>query len=110
MGLNVDIYREEYDNAKLFILKYPINEFTDGKHSLVSEFPHIFLFGKLYKKNVINLSKNDCVNLLMKISTVPESQKILIFYLFDVQRRLNNIRGMYAQCKGNPKEYDKLLR
>ena len=110
IGANVDIDKEEYDKAKSFRSQYPINEFTDGEHGLVAAFPHIFMFGKAYKKDVSNLSRKDCIHLLMQFSSVPASCQMLIFYLFDIQRRHDNIRGVSARRKSDPKAFDKLSK
>jgi len=53
IGVNVDIDKEEYNKAKSFRSQYPINEFTDGEYGLVAAFPHIFMFGKAYKKMLV---------------------------------------------------------
>ena len=68
------------------------------------------MFGKAYKKNVSNLKKNDCAHLLMQFSAVPATCQLLIFYLFDIQRRHDNIRGMSARRKGDPKAFDELSK
>ena len=54
IGVNVEKDKEEYDMAKSFRSQYPINEFTEGKYGLVAAFPHIFMFGRAYKKNTSN--------------------------------------------------------
>ena len=96
IGANVDIDKEEYDKAKSCRSQYPINEFTDGEHGLVAALPHIFMFGKAYKKDVSNLSRKDFIHLLMQFSSVPASCQMLMFYLFDIQRRHDNICGVSA--------------
>ncbi len=91
IGLNVDADREEYDKAKSFRSQYPINEFTDGEYGIVAAFPHVFMFAMTYNKNVSDLT-------LMQFSAIPVTCQMLIFYLFDIQRRHGNIRGM-STCR-----------
>ena len=110
IGVNVDTDKKEYDKAKSFRSQYPINEFTDGEHGLVAAFPHIFMFGKAYKKDVSNLTRKDCVHLLMQFSAVAATCQMVIFYLFDIQRRHDNIRGMSTRRKGDPTAFDKLSK
>ena len=46
----------------------------------------------------------------MQFSAVPVSCQMLIFYLFDMKRRHDNIRGMSACCKSDPNAFDKLSK
>jgi len=97
--VNAEKDKEEYDKAKSFRSQSPINEFTEGEHGLVAAFPHVFMLGKAYKKNVSNLTTKDCTHLLMQVSAVPASCQMLIFYLFDIKRRHDNICGMSTVAK-----------
>ena len=107
LGINVDSEREEYNKAKSFRAQYPINEFTEGEYGMVGAFPHVFLFGKGYKKNASDLNLNDCAHLLLQFHDVPATCQMLLFYLYDVQRRHGNIRGMSTRRKADPKAFDK---
>ena len=41
------------------------------------------------------------MHLLMQFTNAPSSCTMLIFYLFDIKRRHQNIRGMSAKVKGD---------
>ena len=109
-GINVEADRAEYDKAKSFRADLPVNEFSDGELPLVGAFPNVFMLGKAYDKEVCNVNLKDCVHLLMQFSAVPAKCTMLLFYLFDVQRRHANIRGMSARRKANPKAFEEMSR
>jgi hypothetical protein len=100
-ALNVDSDKEECDNAKSFQPQCPIHEFTDGEYGIVVAFPHVFLFGIAYNKNVSNLTQHDCIHLLMQFSAVPATCQMLTFYQFDIQRRHSNTCGMSSHHKAD---------
>jgi hypothetical protein len=109
MGINVDKEKAEY-NAKSFRSQYPVNEFVHGEFGLVAAFPHVFMFGKAYKKDVSNLSLSDCSHLLLQFSSVAARCSILIFFLFDIQRRHDNIRAMAGRHRANPMAFEELSK
>ena len=108
MNVNQDI--EDYVNATSFRSQFPVNEFASGEFGLVAAFPHVFMFGTAYKKNVSNLSLNDCSHLLLQFLAAAAKCQVLIFYLFDIQRRHSNIRGVSSRRKSDPLAFDKLSR
>jgi hypothetical protein len=110
MGINVDTEKEKYIDSKSFRSQYPVNEFTTGEFGLVAAFPHIFMFGKAYKKHVSNLKQKDCIHLLMQFCSAAAQCRTLLFYLFDIQRRHSNIKGMSARRHANPEAFDELAQ
>jgi hypothetical protein len=106
IGLNVEKEKEEYEKAKSFRSQYPINEFTEGRYGLVAAFPHVFMFGTAYKKDTSNLKLKDCQHCLLQFTAVPAKCKILQIFLYDIQRRHQNIQGMAASRKQDPLHFD----
>ena len=108
IGINVDADREEYNKSKSVRSQYPINEFIDGEYGIVAAFPHVFMFGTAYNKNISNLMQSDCIHLLMQFSAMPAICQMLIFYLFDILlRKHGNMRGMSTHCRADPTTFDK---
>ncbi len=58
-----------------------------------------------YNKDVSNLNENDCIHILMQFIAMSSSCVMLIFYLFDLKRRHQNIRGMAAKAEKDPKAF-----
>jgi len=82
-------------------LQYPIRDFTDGEYGIVAAFPHVFMFGMGYNKNISNLTQNDCIHILMQFSAIPTTYQMLTFYLFDIQRRHDNIHERSTHNKAD---------
>lgn len=77
---------------------------------MVAAFPQIFMFGTAYKKNVRNLTLKDCSHLLLQFSAAAGKCQVLIFYLFDIQRRHSNIQGVSSRKKSDPLAFDQLSK
>ena len=110
IGINVDQEKQHYENSKSFRSQYPVNEFTSGEYSLVAAFPNIFMFGKAYKKNVSNLNQKDCIHLLSQFSSAAATCSMLVFYLFDIQRRHKNIRNIAAKRNTNKEAFEEFSK
>ena len=80
--------------------------FSNGKYGAVAAFPHVFMFGTAYNKNVSNITQNDSIHLLMQFSVVPATCQMLIFYLFDIHRRHSNICEMSTYRKADPSKFN----
>ncbi len=76
---------------------------------MVAVFPNVFMMGTAYKKYVIKINKKDCVHLLMKFTAIPSLCKMLIFYLFDLKQRHQNIRGMAEKVTGDPEAFGSFI-
>ena len=46
----------------------------------------------------------------MQFSAVPATCQLLIFYLFDIRRRHDNISGMSTRCKRDPRGFNELSK
>ena len=106
LNVNVTDEKEQYNLRKSYRSEMPIDEFGRGDYALVGAFPHIFMLGCAYPKQVNNLSQKDCIHLLLQFSAVPSSCSMLIFYLFDIRRRHSNIRGMATKRNADPKAFE----
>ena len=109
IGVNVDPEKEEYERHKSLRSMHPINEFEQGDYGLIAAFPHIFMLGKGYASATSNLSERDCAHLLLQFTTAPSSCSLLIFYLFDIKRRFENVRGMSAKASKDPKAFAEFI-
>ena len=77
--INVDADREEYNKAKSFQSQYTINEFTDGEYGIVVAFPHVFMLGTAYNKNISNLMQSDLF--IFSCNFLQCLQPVKCFYL-----------------------------
>ena len=68
------------------------------------------MFGKAYMKDTSNLTLSDCSHLLLQFSSVAARCQMLIFFLYDIQRRHDNIRGMAGRRKTDPKAFEALSK
>ncbi|KAL7549323.1 hypothetical protein ACHAWF_017111 [Thalassiosira exigua] len=109
--LNIDVTQEneEYNQAKSYRSEYPVNEFERGDYGLVAAFPHVFMLGTAYKKAIGNINEEDCRHLLMQFTAVPSSCAHLVFFLFDVKRRHQNISGMAAKVRNDRLAFQKFV-
>ena len=76
---------------------------------MVAVFPNVFILGTAYKKDVSKLNEKDCIHLLMQYTAIASSYMMLIFYLFDLKRRHQNIKGVAAKVKGDPGAFESFV-
>ena len=108
LGIDIDKEKRKYENLKSYRTEHPVNEFTTNEFSLVAAFPNVFMFGKAYNKHVSNLNRKDCIHLFNQFSSTAATCRLLIFYLFDIQRRHNNIRGISGRYNADREAFEKL--
>jgi len=109
IGVNISEEEAKYNASKSYRSEVPVNEFEKGEFGLVAGFPHVCLLGTAYNKKSCNLSESDCLHLLMQYTNIPATCKLLIFYLFDIKRRHQNICGMSAKVKGDSVAFNKFV-
>lgn len=106
--MNIDITAQEanrrkqenYDINTSIRAEDPLNEFENNDYALSMAFPDIFLFGKAYGKRS-GLSPTQIKHLLYQYTTAAATNRTLIFYLFDQQKRHKNTQGVKAKIYQN---------
>jgi hypothetical protein len=68
------------------------------------------MFDKAYKKNVSNLKQKDCIHLLSQFSSAAATCSMLVFYLFDIQQRHNNIRNIATKRNADKKAFEEFSK
>ena len=98
----------------------PLNEFSHPDFCLSGAFPHIFLYGQAYRKEVTgnprehtsspkgHLTTAEHRHLLQQFTAVPATCRELIFYLFDQKQRQATIKSMFTKVHANPDAFQKL--
>ena len=86
----------------------PACDFFDDDFSLTCAFPHIFPFGKAYRRSAGSLNRDQMSHLFTQFNQGPARDRKLLAYVFDSKRRTQTMLGVKVLCKGNSKAYQKM--
>jgi hypothetical protein len=88
--------------------EHPISEYDGKDELLVGAFPHVFLLGNAYNRQVGSISFEQRNHLLKQFTMVPCRSRRLLGYLADALRRYEVIKGAKLRIAGSKKAVDKI--
>jgi hypothetical protein len=105
-----DLFGHQKANEAISVSReeHPISEFDGKDELLVGAFPHVFLLGNAYKRQVGSISFEQRNHLLKQFTMVPCRSRRLLGYLADALRRFEVIKGAKLRIAGSKKAVDKI--
>lgn len=79
----------------------PLHEYIRGAQIMSTAFPHIFLTGKFYDKQIGRLTQEQMNHLLSQGDARAAQDRRLLGFLYDAKVRLEVVQGVKAHVNGN---------
>ncbi len=104
-NIDADNLHDKTRKWKSHRVSFPDNVYGTSDAMLAGAFPHIFLYGTAYGKEMGCLNRVQLRHLLLHFTNVPGTCRELYFYLFNEMLRHGNIINMSAKVKSNPEAF-----